>query len=594
MLKKTILSDATGREGLKVVYDDVAPYAKEHSTPQTIDIGLLPGIDLFPGSDVYPYSTTIGQVLKDLKRDDLIYPGYALCLPGFSLLNGDYTNFPDTPDDYGYISDEVSDKNGRFFYTRTESTLLPGEDVYPSILLLPAQPHNTQVDSPCLSVSFDEKFTSVGILLTFNSMSKDYASHLNIKWYADDELLSNMDFHPDDTKFFCSNYVKLYDRLIITFYETSKPFRPVFLTRIDYGIYRDFLDDEIKTINCQQEINAISENISINTMNLTVRAKSSVPFDLQKKQKLSLYFNGNLLGNFYLKNGSKKSKTDYYLDSHDALGILDGNEFPGGIFTGQKVPDIIDRIFADEDFNYLLDESFDQISLYGYIPYTTKRNALVQVAFAIGAVVDTSNYDGVIIYPVPKEQTGIFNDDEIFDGLTLEHTDVVTGIRMTMHTYQPSDELEELYNDTLSGTVEVVFSDPHHDLAISGGEIKKSGDNFAVIAGTGATVILSGKKYNHYTTTTLKENPNIAFNKNVKEVVDATLVNPQNGPQVLKRIYDYYQRAESVVCDVLLGGKVLGEIVGIDTGYDGPRTGTIERIDYDFTEEIKAEVRIHE
>ena len=50
-----------------------------------------------------------------------------------------------------------------------------------------------------------------------------------------------------------------------------------------------------------------------------------------------------------------------------------------------------------------------------------------------------------------------------------------------------------------------------------------------------------------------------------------------------------------MVGDVLLTDKVLGQVVGVDTGYDGRRTGTLESIDYQFSlREIRAEVTIHE
>lgn len=593
-LKQSILSDAATKEGLKIVYDDLAPYAKENSTPQVIDTGLRPRIALRPRKGLYPRKTKIRNEFPDLKRDDLKYPGYALCLPRFALLDGDYINFPNVPEDYGYISDEVSNGVGDFSYTDNKYGLRPHKGLQPSFSLYPSLTTSRRVEYPELTVTFNQKFTSVGILLTFNDMSGDYANRLNIKWFANGNLLSGMDFNPDNSKYFCNNYVKFYDKLVITFYSTSKPYRPVFLTRIDYGIYRDFFDDEIKEISCQQEINAISESISINTLNFTVRTKSAVPFDLQKKQKLALYFDGKLLGNFYLKNGAKKSEVDYYMDTHDALGILDGNEFAGGIYTGQTMRTVINEIFEGEDFKYLLDTSFDRVQLYGYIPYTSKRNALVQIAFACGAVVDTSNYDGVIIYPKQEVQTGKFTDSETFDGITLDHTDVVTGVRLSSHSYHPTEDVEELYKDVLNGTVEVIFSEAHHSLSITGGTIKTAKNNYAVISGTGSEVILSGKKYSHFTTTSIRENPNILFNKNIKEVQDATLVHSGNVQNVLNRVYEYYQRAENVAGTVLMNDKVLGQIVGIDTGYDGVKTGTIERINYDFTREIAAEVVIHE
>lgn len=593
-LKQSILSDADTREGLKIVYDDVAPYAKENSTPQVVDSGLYPRKGLYPQKGLYPRKTAIREQFPDLRRNDLAYPGYALCLPRFALLDGRFTNFPDVPGDYGYISDEVSDGSGLFAYTVTRDGLKARKGLYPKPFLFPAASMEKRVDNPALTVSFNQKFTSVGILLTFNTMTGDYAKRLRISWYSDNTLLSTMEFSPNDTKYFCSNYVQLYNKLTITFYETSKPFRPVFLTRIDYGVYREFMDDEIKEVNCLQEINAISENISVNTMNLTVRTKSPVPFDLQKKQRLQLFFDGKLLGNFYLKNGAKKSKVDYYMDAHDAIGVLDGNEFAGGIYTGQTVSAVVAEIFAGEDINYLLDATFENVELHGYIPYTTKRAALQQIAFAIGAVVDTSNYDGVIIYPKQAAKSGMFSHEETYDGVTLEHSDVVTGIRLTVHSYQKSDDASELYKDTLNGTAEIVFSEAYYGLTISNGTIRRSGDNYAVITGSGAEVVLTGKKYNHFVSTVIKENPNIVFNKNVMEVAGATLVHSGNAQAVLERVYQYYQQPETVVGDVLLGDKVLGQVVEIDTMYDGTRIGTIERIEYDFTREIKAGVTIHE
>ncbi len=582
------------KTGLKIVYDDVAPYAKENSNPQIMEIGLRPHIGLYPQKELCPRPTVVKKEFPDLRRNDLNYPGYALCYPGFSLLNGEYINLPDKPQELGYISDAWSNENGRFSYVYSYEGLMPKSGLYPKIFLFPEKSLRMDMNAPVLTITFNQKFSSVGILLTFNMLSNDYATDLDIKWYEDGRLISEKNFQPDSDRFFCSNYVQKYNMITITFKKTSKPFRPVFLTRIDYGIYRDFRSDEISVIDCIQEINAISENISINTLSFTVRTRSNVPFDLQKKQKLSVYFDESLIGNFYLKNGARKNVFDYYLDAHDAIGILDGNEFAGGIYNGETVADVIHQIFEGEDFTYRVDETLASEKLYGYIPYTTKRNALVQIAFAIGAIIDTSNYDGVVIYPQQTDISGRFLENETFEGVTLEHADIVTGVRLTVHTYQPGEEIEELYNGVLDGTVEIVLSDPHHSFSIEGGKIQKSGPNNVVVTGTGKTVIITGKTYVHSTTQMLKENPDITYNKNVKEVTDATLIHSGNAEQALERIYHYYQRAESVVGDVILGNRVIGQQVSINTEYDGEKTGTIESVDYSFGREMKARIKIHE
>lgn len=593
--KQSILSDVEqNKEGIKIVYDDIAPYAKENSTVSITEVGLKPHSGLKPKPGLVPRPTTIMQEFPELKRNDVVYPGYALCLPGFSVLNGTYINFPDNPIPYGYISPEITNDKGRFGYRVQKSGLQPYPELHPHMFLYPQCKVDKSIDTPMLTINFNQNFTSVGILITFNMVSGDYCNDMNVKWYSGSTLLSDIDFQPNSVRYFCNNYVRNYDKIVIKFNGTSKPFRPIFVTRIDYGIYRDFLFDEILEVNCLQEINAISENISINTLDFTSRTKSNIPFDLQKKQRLSLYFNGKLLGNFYLKNGARKNKTDYKLESHDAIGVLDGNEYAGGIYTGQTVKSVLDDMFFGEDFNFLLDDEFINEKLYGYIPYTTKRNALVQIAFAIGAVVDTSNYDGVIIYKQSNELKQ-FSDNEVFENITLEHADIVTGVRLTSHTYQKTEELQELYNGFLNGTAEIIFNEPYHSLSVSGGNIENYGDNFAYVTGNSENVILSGKKYNHLTTSILKENPLIVFNKNVVEVRDCTLVHPDISQTVLDRVYNYYQRAENVVGDVLVKDKVVGDLVAIDIGYDGERTGTIESFNYSFSvNEIKAEVKIHE
>lgn len=595
-LKRSIQSDAEqNKEGLKIVYDDIAPYAKENSTVFFSTLGLRPKTGLRPRKGLSPKSTVIGEEYPELKRDDVTYPGYALCFPRFSLLNGKYINFPDNPLPYGYISREVSNEYGDFGYIESKIGLRPQEGLRPGLFLYPSSSSAQSIQKPTLTVMFSQKFTSVGILITFNMLSGDYCTKIKIQWFSDNKILSDMDFAPDSPRFFCNNYVRGYNKLEITFLKTSKPIRPVFVTRIDYGIYRDFLDNELLERNCLQEINPISESISINTLNFTVRTTSNIPFDLQKKQKLALYFNGELLGNFYLKNGARKNKTDYHMDAHDAVGVLDGNEFAGGIYAGQTVSDVLARLFDGENFNYLLDESFTDIPLYGYIPYTTKRNALVYICFAIGAIADTSSYDGIVIYPQKAVPNGEFLHDEVFSGVTLEHSDIVTGIRLFVHSYQKSEEVQELYNDNLNGTAEVIFNEPYHSLEITGGILGQYGDNYAYITGDGTNVTLTGKRYNHVTTSILKENPDIVFNKNIREVQDATLVHAGNAQAVLERVYEYYQRAENVVGDVLVGNKKLGDKVKIDTDYDGYRTGIIESYNYSFSlNEIKAEVKIHE
>lgn len=540
----------TDAGGLKITYGDIALGAKENAE----------------------YTANDGGRINDLRKK-YSFPDIALSYPGYSLLDGNYKNYDSFPES-GYISNYVSDERGIF------------------------------TSKPVLIATFSEKYSSQGITLAFNDHSEDYCSQLTIKWYRNSEVLAEDTFYPDQPEFFCYRPVEYYDKVEITFEKTSRPYRPVFLTDIQYGLGRTFLDDEAKNVDCCIEMNPISEEVSINTLNFTIRSKTDIAFNFQRRQQLKLYFDENIIGIFYLKSGKRISKTDYEVNTEDASGLLDTTDFMGGIYVAEPAKNIIAAIFDGQGIDYFLDQALEDIPVTGYLPVCRRRDALAQVAFAIGASVNTAYDLNLHIYPqnatsyqngraVSKDDIrSSFTKSNTMSGLTVDHSDITTGVRAYAHTYIKSEESKELYKDVLNGTAQITFSEAHHSLSISGGTITGHGDNWATIAGSGAEVILTGKRYTHLTTLHEKVNPNISQNENLVEVKEATLVNPQNVNEVLERVYDYYSNNESVSCRVILNEEEIGDIVSVDTDFDGTRVGAIKKMDFVFSRELTAEVEI--
>jgi len=542
MIQNRRMTDAGG---LKIVYDDIALGAKDSSVPVS--------------DDRMDYVS-----MENLKEDTIEFPNHSMCLPRYARMDGSYENAPDKIVDIGYVSKSISDATGSF-----------------------AVP-------PVIDVRFGELFSSVGITLQFNDYSQDYCSLVNIRWYQDNRLLAEKDFEPDGYLYFCYHNVDYYNRVAVTFLKTSKPFRNVFLTRIDYGLQRIFRDDEIKEIECYQEINAISEEVSINVLNFTVRSRTDIMFNFQKRQQMRLYFDEAILGVFYLQAGSRRSATDYRMETQDAMGVLDGNQFFGGLYSGITAQDLIGQIMAGEEFDYYLDDFLQDMPVYGYLPVCTRREAMAQIAFALGAIIDTSYSLRLYIYPKQEEITGEFRKSDIFAGtVNVDHGEIVTGVRVLMHSYEPLQEQTELYKAKLTGGALVTFSEPYHTLEVTGGSISRSGDNYAYLNGTGSEVILKGKKYDHRTVTVQKENPNISRNKNVVSVEAATLVTAHNAARVLERVYDYYTSNQSTTFRAIMAERELGQVVTVDTDFDGVKQGTVEKTSLKFSRnEITAEVTV--
>ena len=530
--------------GLKIVYDDIALGAKENSH--------------ISSSDKKDF-----VVLENLK-EVVEYPNYAMCLPRYSKLDGYYANTPEpnTFEHMGYISRSVSDDSSRF------------------------------ANPPTLDFRFTKNFSSVGISLEFNNYSEDYCSKVNIKWYSDNTLLKEQEYDPDSYKYFCYGVVDFYNRVVITFLETNKPFRNAFLTEITWGLIRIFKDDEIESIDCLAEIDGTSKEISVNTMEYSVRDKMGYDFEFQKKQKQTLYFDEAILGIFYLKDGKQLSSTVYSMETHDAIGILDGTEFMGGVYDQVKAKELLRLIMQGEDIPYFIDTALENKPISGYLPICSKRAALQHLAFAIGAVVDTSYDRNLYLYPMRTTDITQIRQEELFTKLSFSHSDVITGVKLTVHEYLKSDETMEIFKGYLVGDTKIEFSEPMHSLNIQGGSITEQGDNYARINGTGVQALLSGKKYTHNTFNISKDNERITHNKNVAEIKEATLVTKENMQEVLDRCYSDCMKNESISCRLVVDNHELGDLVELDT-FKGKRQGIITKLDFKFSRtEVTAEAVI--
>ena len=79
------------------------------------------------------------------------------------------------------------------------------------------------------------------------------------------------------------------------------------------------------------------------------------------------------------------------------------------------------------------------------------------------------------------------------------------------------------------------------------------------LGGTGAVVVPDREEVQPYDVVGAGGRAQtFAFNKNIKEIARGNAKGTSgNAQEILDRVYDYYQRAENVVGDVLLTDKVL-------------------------------------
>ena len=509
-------------------YGDVAPEAKEN---------------FYPKSSEKAFNT-----LSQLQQYNLDFPNYANPCELYSVvLDGTATAFPSLPEqsNLGLWSEQISNDDGTF----TEPIVLELESV--------------------------GQYSSQGLTLTFDTYNGIFATRLGIKWLRiTNEGITTLDekeYNPDNAFYFCRNKVENYNKVVITFYSLNMPKNRLKLRVIDYGYGTFFYGDELRGVKLIQEIDPISSQISINTADFTIDSKSDMEFSFQVKQPLSVYFNGELKATSFVKSSKRKSKLLWDIQSEDYIGLMDGCQYYGGIYTNAKAVDILKDIFTVAKVPYSIDDDFANAKVTGYIPFTTCRDALMQVAFAIQAVVDTSNSDVVKVFALEEDVKQTIPLNRIMQGQNFADEETVTGVEVAVHSYKKITETIDVYDASESGigqNIFVKFNEPLHDLSITNGTIVSRGTNYAII-NANENCVLTGQKYEHTTQTKRKNNPVVLASDTEKivSVDNATLVSQYNIDNILNKCYNWLIKTNATNLKIVEGKHIqYGEPYKYGTG----------------------------
>lgn len=505
------------------------------------------------------------------------------------LMDGSFSFFPEVPEQYfwGLWSTTQSDKIGVF------------------------------ADPPVLDITFTQDHSSSGLTLHFYSPTEDWASRIKIQWFSQDGgLISTALFYPDSVDYYCAKKVENYRRIRIHFLETNHPGRYLKLAGIDYGVYLHFSGHEIVEAHVLEECDPLSSEISINTLNVSLYNKEGRfsilnpegYFDvLQHKQKFTVWEDvkqdarstGSVsycMGTFYLSDWSNSGDTLADFSAVDAIGLLDGAPFDGGIYD-TTAAELAEAILTG--YSYTLDESLAAERVQGYIAAGTRREALQQLAFAIGAVVDCSRGELIRIAPAPSKASGMITyDRKLQDGSKVTLNPLITAVAVTAHRYLPGEATEELYRDTLDpGIYRVTFNAPAvvDSLTVTGAELTESGVNLCTLTVAKAgEVCVTGRKYTDSTVVLRRTAANLPPNAQDNEltVTDATLVGPGRAEAVAVRVLEHYAQRYEQNFSMVAGDEKLADKLIIQSFGGEMVRGVLTKLEFDLTGGFLADAKV--
>lgn len=466
---------------------------------------------------------------------------------------------------------------------------------------------------PVFTVNFSQPHTSGGITLVFSEATDDWCSDLDIVWYDQDgSTLGTQHFNPDSARYFCPNQIEDYYGLQITFNKTNKPNRYLKLTGIQYGVTLDL--DGSKLISCTvlEEVDPISSNLSVNTLNLSFHTEGG-EFDLldltgayvlfQQRQQADVtgWIDGveMNMGSFYLETPST-TENIVTVDCIDLVGTMGdtdylGGYWPDGILSQELIADIMASAGVDTA-QYDVDSSLQNITVRGYLAIQTHREALQQVAFAIGAAVDCCRSYIINIRPLQTANPKSIPVSRKVTGHTQTLESLVTGVEVFTHNYALGDTDGELFKETRQpGDYLIQFSSPSANLSATNATITESGVNYArITVATAGEVVISGRTYEDTQSlagSVYMENLPANAKPNIKTVNECTL--DANAQSLAQRVYDYYQRRIADSGDIILSTEQAGDWISLQNADGKALVGTIEQISIDLTGGFIAKVESH-
>ena len=289
--------------------------------------------------------------------------------------------------------------------------------------------------------------------------------------------------------------------------------------------------------------------------------------------------NGSTVVRHFFDSYKQTGKNKYTLYGLSVIGVLASKKHYGGMYTNTPIATVLADILSG--YKYSVDASVADLTITGYLPISTKRDNLQQVLFAIGATISTNADGSLQIYSMSNVVTSTLNKSKCFMDGNVQLSNPVTGVQLTEHNYFESSEVVTLYDSGIYGTETIEFSEPYHDLVVSGATLVESGVNYAVITGNGAAT-LTGKKYIHVTRVVTAAD---SKSGNIKQVDSAYLANPAVAQSLADRVFDYLKNNVTISQDILFEQERAGDVVSIIDPYtDKMVTACTKELDISLSE----------
>ena len=387
-----------------------------------------------------------------------------------------------------------------------------------------------------------------------------------------------------------------------------------------------FQGEQLKKIEIKKECDLLSVSLieSVCDFELNVSKDEEAVFD---DNEPFVIYNGNKAEMVtYLETYKRTGAKSWSIATRDSIGRLENFEFEGDVYFEKNAKELIEEIFAKTDIQVVMSEDIANMVVSGQVPYTTCREALSHVLFALGCYARPAVLNGSACVEIKQYYENTQRTPEtipasrVLSGVISVASQKVYGVEVISHGYESSEEnthygfkfpYRKAGEPTYFVTKYIDFDPPVDASTIRklGGvyegkvEIVRSSANFVElllesINSSNSSWNIFAREYVH-TEEIQGKYSSTSNNGQIIAVEGKTLVNNENINDVIERCYEYYINPKELSAKVVIGKHVAddgtvtfdndvqcGDMVTIPTDYQGTYTGRVIKEQYNLNGNI--------
>lgn len=381
-----------------------------------------------------------------------------------------------------------------------------------------------------------------------------------------------------------------------------------------YGTINVF--NKFKNHNLLEEINVLSDDLPINQFEATIVNSDPDNIVFAKKDPLVIFSNNKYYGSFYITNIQRSAKYLFDITAQNCIQLLESNEYnfwhlSSNFFIKGTVGGLIYKIKTITGVEINPPSINPEYYVFeGDLKHPSCRMVLCAVGFASGHMIDSSRNNNVSMIKIPNEISSTIKtaDRRIIGDAVLKRSDEISDatIKYTRHAFGSFAIDKTVTVDVVGGqTFVYTFDNPVHvSTNIPNCEFIYSNlYSVCFIPNEGiasATITYGELKTAETIETVTNENSSIKNSKVFDKLKIKGFYNEQAGAyeeSYVSRAADvkkYITSRGTVTAKIRLRNERCGDLIQIETAWDGIVTGIITKMNITFGYEDIADIEVLE